>query len=150
MANKEMPMTNTEVISTLREAELLAYKIADDKHLIWTNSLDHSLGQVFNTQAPEGKAIWRDVCIAYNHFKAIDLNILVDAYNKYITTPVKYHVQEVNGCGHIVMVCHHCPAEKGICATLSPFEEKDNKSCEHNKMLISNYVDCSYKKELEK
>jgi hypothetical protein len=141
-------MIITEVEKILQEAEALAYRIAEGKSIECPYP---SPGNVFNHTHPEINSIWKDVCIAYNHFKAIDLNILVEAYNKYITTPVKYYVHKVGGCRHTAFVCNDCPSSLGICAMLPSFEKApDTKMCPHNKGLDSNYVMCGYKKELEK
>jgi hypothetical protein len=151
--HKEKSMTNPEVISTLRKAELLAYKIAENKYSLafWNGAVgDQPLGWIFNSPSPEAQAIWRDVCITYNHFKSIDLTKVVEAYNKYMGTSIKRPLREARGCGHVVHLCTECPATLSICSIGSGLNEQEDKLCEYNTGTEVNFVKCSYKKELEK
>jgi hypothetical protein len=106
-------MTPLEVIEILKEAEKLAHKIANRKSVLFSEG---RLGEFFNSNNRDRQTIWKDVVIAYNHFKAIDLDYLVRLYNEPKPKPnVMRSTREItgrNGCA--IIFSDECPI-KGAC-----------------------------------
>lgn len=134
-------MNIEEIKQILIEAERLAHKIANRKSVFFSEG---KLGEFFNSKGRDMQTIWKDVVVAYNHFKAIDLNSLVEVYNRHQVTVMR-PTREINGNGHTVIFSDECPI-KGICHMIT-----QASICRHNQGVSTEEGDfsirCSYRRE---
>lgn len=138
-------MNFDDVKQILSEAEVLAYKIANRKSVLFTEGRP---GEFFNSNNRDMQTIWKDVVIAYKHFKAIDLNDLVRVYNEPRSEPKWLDAKELFGYEWRAVHCDKCPdpSHNTLCKLLS-IKHSLNTNCEYCGRFDGSNIECKYKEE---
>jgi hypothetical protein len=138
-------MIITEIEKILSDAEALAFRIANRKSVAYPSKKTHQVqvGDFFNNTNRDMESIWKDVIIAYDHFRGIDLNDLVATYREHHSTSVWRTTRHISGCEHTFLFSNTCPID-GICSTKGIYcKYYQGASSAPN----SSAIKCGYKEE---